>query len=106
MLNRIPAWGKLHWAPRSMRCTILSPNGNPLIEMAPQSAEGRHQFGDWATLMHAAPDMLAALRDLSAIIGAFNPDDAIVRELNRAGVAVPLAKAFTAARAAIAKAEG
>lgn len=46
-----------------------------------------------------------ALRGLVAIIGAFQPDDAIVRELNRSNVAVPLAKAFTAARAALAKLE-
>lgn len=62
MLSKIPTWRPLWWAPRAMRCTLLSEHGNPLIEMAPQSAEGRSTFGDNVTLMHAAPKMLAALR--------------------------------------------
>lgn len=65
-LRSIPQGWRLHWAPRAMRATILAANGNPLIAMQPESAEGRHQFGDWATLMQHAPhpDMRAALADL------------------------------------------
>jgi len=101
-LSRIPVWGRLHWAPRSMRCTILSPNGNPLVEMAPQSAEGRHQFGDWCTLMHAAPDMLAALHAADTALSDIwlsLPDPGLV-------AAQPFVDAQNAIRAAIAKAEG
>lgn len=70
MLRAIPQGWRLHWAPRAMRATILSANGNPLIEMQPESAEGRHQFGDWVTLMQHAPQLLAALESAVAVMEA------------------------------------
>lgn len=95
MLSRIPTWGRLHWAPRSMRCTILSTNGNPLVELTPQSAEGRHQFGDWATLMKEAPALLASLRE---VVDRYAPSAAPAND--------EIAAMWARARTAIAKATG
>ena len=90
-LRAIPAW-RLEWAPRAMRCDIVSKSGNPLITLSPASAEGRHTFGDAMTLACAAPKLLAALHSLLQQVEYMGaPDDH---------------PDMIAARAAIAQAEG
>ena len=89
-LRTVPTW-TLDFAPRAMRATLASPTGNPLISLRPESAEGRHLFGDHAALIAAAPDLLAVLTRLmewDARMGSFD------------------APVWDDARAAIAKARG
>lgn len=82
------------WAGKSVM-TAVADSAIPEAE-----AEANHQ------LITAAPDLLEALRALTAIVDSWHPDDGIVRALAVAGVAENLTKAFGAARRAIVKAGG